>query len=479
MRIKKLLFFILILGVFISSGHSSVNNSNEVAVYANASVYPNPVFDSVAFIEFPFNLNRDDFQFFRKDSTDSNYYASIFAFVKLFNVNGVTIDSTQTVFSVKVATMLDAKKKDVQLFNKLALVAKPGIYSAQVIIVDIATKHKGEFFISKIEVPASSKSNSINFSSLNSAFNAVYVGNDSSKINPLIYKSGYNLFINPVSVFADSDKSLYIYGEIYNLEYTESERTKYQLIVNALDKDKNIYQMFGSRLSKKPGSSAVVVEKIDITGWNKGNYTIEVIAVDLATQASDTAYLPISIVSPVEVMAAAETISKEKDLYNTLTLTQKIQLVTYILTNEEKRTLDNLGEKGKENFLNAIWREHDNSPSVLDNPFRDEIIKRYLYVNQFFSTNDMKTNGWLTDRGRVYMQYGRWEQREDKEFSRTGLPFEVWYYHSYKGGGLTFIFQDFHGDDDYKLVHSNADGEVYSKKWADWITTGYMDALEK
>ena len=446
MRIKSILFFLIITGCFFGTVFSADKIQDDIAVYANASVYENPAFDSVALVEFPFNLNRDDFLFFRKDSSDSNYYASIFAFVRLF--------------------------------NKLSLPVKPGIYSAQVIIIDVASKAKGEFFISKIEVGASSKTNQINISTINSAYNAEYVGNDSLKINPLIYKHGYNLYINPVSVFANSDQSIYVYGEIYNLDFSENVRTKYQLIVNALDKDKNIYQMFGSRLSQKPGNSAVFVENIDIAGWNKGVYTIQIIAVDLATQAADTAYLPLSIVSPVEVMEAAETIASKSDPYNALTLNEKIQLVTYILTNEEKKTLDNLGEKGKENFLKAIWREHDTTPSVLSNPYRDEIIKRYKYANKYFSTNEFLSNGWNTDRGRIFMTYGKWEQREDREAPQSGFPFEVWYYHSLKGGGLTFIFEDKYGDDNYNLVHSNAIGEVYSKKWADWITTGYMDVRD-
>ncbi len=479
MQQKSFIILLFILALLSVSVHAVDIESDDIAVYSNASVYLNPAFDSVALVEFPFTLNRNNFEFIKGDTVYDGYYGRIIASVKLLNVNGIPIDSTQTIFTIKTATRAETQQADIRLFNKLSLLVKPGIYSAHITILDVVSKKKGDFFIDKILVGKSSQKNGINMSGLNSAFSAEYVGDDSTKINPLIYKNGYNLLINPVSAFTNSDKLIYIYGEIYNLEYNDESRTKYQLIVNALDKDNNIYQMYGSRLSKKPGSSAVFVEKIDIAGWHNGVYSLEVIAVDLATQVADTSYLPISIVSPQEVVLAAQNISNTADPYNNLTMKQKIQLVRYLLTMEQERTLNNLGDKGKENFLKAIWAEHDPTPSSRQNEFREDLIYRFHYSNNSFSTNEFKSDGWNTDRGRIFMQYGMWEERDDNEAPRTERAFEVWYYHSIKGGGATFIFEDYYGDDRYPLVHSSVSGEVYSKKWAEYIITGFLEVLDQ
>lgn len=478
-KIKYLIIITLLISCFSITANSTDINLTDIAVYANATVYNNPAFDSVGLVEFPFVLNRNNFEFYKPDSTDSRYFARIFAHVELLDVYGYPIDSTNTLFTVAAESLEDSKANDMRLFNKLSLVVKPGIYSARVIVIDVVSKNKGEFFIDNIVVEQSSKSNSVNLSGLNSVYSASYVGNDTSLINPLIYKNGYNLLINPISVFAEEDKSLFLYGEIYNLEYSDDSRTKYQLLINALDKDKNIYQMFGSRLSKKPGSSAAFVESIDIAGWNKGNYSIEVIVVDLATKLADTSYLPISIISPKEVLLEAEKLADFADPYNALTLKQKLQLAKFILTFEEEKTLNNLGDMGKENFLKAIWAEQDPTPNNNKNEFREEILTRYFYANERFSTNLSSNNGWNSDRGRVLMQYGKWDQRVDKEDSNAGIPFIVWNYFSLKGGGLTFIFADLHGDYAYRLVHSNAEGEIYSKKWADWIITGVLEIMQR
>ncbi len=479
MNIKSLIFVLLLSCCVTQIAVSSEINLTDIAVYANATVYNDPDLDSVSLVEFPFTLNRNNFEFYMPDSTGTNYYARIFAHVELLDVSGFPIDSTNTLFTVAAKSADDAKSNNLRLFNKLSLYVKPGIYSARVTIIDVVSKKKGEFYIDKITVEKSSKENSVNISNLSSAYNADYVGSDTTRVNPLINKNGYNLLMNPVSVFSDTDKSLFLYGEIYNLEYTENSRTKYQLIINALDKDKNIYQMFGSRLSKKPGSSAVFVETIDIAGWNKGIYSIEVIVFDLSTKKADTAYLPISIISPKEVLLAAQEISKYDDPYNNLTLKQKLQLITYLLTNDEQRVLNSLGDRGKENYLKAVWAEHDPTPSKDKNEFREEIIRRYLYANKNYSTNEKLTNGWLTDRGRIFMEYGMWEERDDKEAPSSGNPFVIWYYHSKEGTGSIFVFEDYYGDDDYRLVHSDVTGEVYDKQWADWILSGFMDLFEK
>ncbi len=470
MRIRiKYFFIVIILFCVLSISAKSKTGNTDIAVYANASVYSNPAFDSVSLVEFPFTLNRNNFEFYKPDSTDSIYFARIFAHVVLMDIYGIPVDSTNTLFTVTAASLADAAADDFRLFNKLSLFVKPGIYSARVIIIDVVSKNKGEYYIDKITVENSSQKNSVNLSALNSAYSAEYVESDSTKINLPVYKNGYDLLINPISVFADKDKYFYLYGEIYNLDYSPDTRTKYQLIINALDKNKNIYQMFGSRLSKKPGSSAFFVEKIDIAGWNKGIYTIEVIVVDLSSQKADTSYLPLSIVSPQEVILAAQEAANSSDPYNSLNLKQQIQLSTYMLNSEELKILNNLGDKGKANFLKTIWAEHDPTKGTDKNEFRDEILSRYFYANKHFSTNIAKSDGWNTDRGRIYMEYGKWERRSERGLVSGKDPIIIWNYYSLKGTEIIFIFVDRYRNDDYLLVHSTADGEVYSKEWEEYI----------
>ena len=123
-----------------------------LTVYSGAVKYNNPAFDSVVLVEFPFVLNRHEFEFFQPDTTDPNYYARIFAQVILLNVEGQAIDSATTYFSVKVPTLEEARKEGLKLFNKLSLIIKPGIYSSRLTVIDAVSKKEGEFFNGRLIV---------------------------------------------------------------------------------------------------------------------------------------------------------------------------------------------------------------------------------------------------------------------------------------------------------------------------------------
>ncbi|MFQ6009234.1 MAG: GWxTD domain-containing protein, partial [Candidatus Zixiibacteriota bacterium] len=200
---------------------------------------------------------------------------------------------------------------------------------------------------------------------------------------------------------------------------------------------------------------------------------LQVIATDKTNGTADTAQVPFRIISPEEIRLALSR-TKESDPYDTLDLEVKINLVSYFLTPDQKATLNRLNDRGKLNFLNQYWREHDENPAtkVIEN--RLELIKRYEYCNRFFSTNIDKTDGWATPRGRIYMTYGPCDELDDRLTPLLGKPYQIWYYRGVKEGKF-FVFEDLTGAGDYRLVHSNVYGEIYSQEWQDRIDQGISD----
>ena len=47
----------------------------------------------------------------------------------------------------------------------------------------------------------------------------------------------------------------------------------------------------------------------------------------------------------------------------------------------------------------------------------------------------------------------------------------VWYYLRL-GEGKLFLFEDWSGNGDYRLVHSNVYGEIFSKEWDELLNQG-------
>lgn len=476
MQTAKCFSILILFLLFLST--SSTKAKDEIAVYAGTVISNNPEYDSLVLLDFPFSLNRSDFEFFKDESfDDGKLYARIFAQVDLFDKNGLVADSVRTYFSVAVNSQEEALEKDYRLFNKLSLMVKPEIYSARLTVIDAKSKLSGEYFLDKIDVKAPHKDD-LYLAGTCLAYNINYVGESDSQYQSPMIRNGFNILINPISVFSESDTSIYIYSEIFNLYYSDMIDSYYLVSITILDKQENIYQQLGSRKQKKRGNSSVITEVINISEWPNGNYNIQLSVYDFSNSHSDTILVPLSKVSPEAVLASAESnITDFEDPYDTLSFHHKINIIKFILEEPQLKILLSLTDSGKINFMNQYWREHDIIPGTTQLENRSNMIKYYNYANYYYSSNDLKTNGWYTDRGRILMTYGICDQLDENQVPIIGNAYEVWYYYSLKSGGV-FVFEDWTGNDTYRLVHSDVFGEVYSKGWNDMIKQGYIDIRE-
>jgi len=471
---KPLLIIAVILAVSLFAGAGAVAAGDNLAVYAGVILSANPDFDSTVLVDFPFSVNRSEFSFFEPESSPGSLYARVFAQVDLLDNTGYAIDSAATYFSLIAASPEEASRPDYRVFNRLTLMVPPGEYSARLTVIDVVSKKQGEFFLDNILVRLSDRER-LSIGGTCVAYSIRYVGEDDSTFNQRMRKNGFHVVPNPVSVFADSDTIVYVYGEIYNLLMpATTDPTQYLLSIAVLDSQESLYRSFGSRIARKPGTSAVVAESFDISDFDLGGYKVQMIASDFDAKVADTAYVPFWIVSPQAVLSAVSESSEQVELYDGLSVQDHVNMVKFLLLPEQLTVLNSLPDSGKVNYLQQYWKEHDPDPTTAAVENQLEMIERYLYANKVFSTNPERSNGWASDRGRIYLTYGRWDERDDIEAPRVGNSYEVWYYRSIKEGKI-FIFEDWSGDDDYRLVHSNVFGEVYSKDWQERIEQGFID----
>lgn len=444
----------------------------ELTVRGGAIVFDNPEFGSQTLLEFPFVLSRDEFEFFRPDSADSNWYARIFAQVRLLKYDGMAVDSSNVYFSARVASLDEAAILGIRLFNNVSLLVDPGVYTARLTIIDVVSKRKSTVFYERIvmEPPAKDR---LRIGGTALAYDISFVGSQTTAGDRLV-KNGFKVLVNPLRVYSSTAKSLYFYGELYNLNYGDSSASRYRVSYAILDGLKKLVQEYGFKSKVKPGPSAVIVEELDIAGWNEGDYTLRVVAYDESSGDSDTARLAFKIITPGSGYYKS-TLIRELDPYDTLTIDVKVHLVKYLLSPPESQTLRNLNDESKDRFLTQFWGERDPDQSTRLNEFRAEQIKRYEFSNGRFSSNTKRDNGWSTDRGRIYMIYGPWERRKYVDLPQKTDPFEVWFYYSHKEGAV-FVFEDREAFFDKTLIHSNVNGERYNARWNEILKD--LDLLE-
>ena len=135
--------------------------------------------------------------------------------------------------------------------------------------------------------------------------------------------------------------------------------------------------------------------------------------------------------------------------------------VLYIITDDEKATFNALRtDEERESFIEQFWLRRNPTQRLGDNPFREEHYRRIAYANEHFTSG---IPGWKTDRGRIYIMYGRPDQTESHPTGGT------YYRESYEGGGSTTTYpfekwwyrhiDGFDGDVEIEFVDPSFSGE--------------------
>ncbi len=128
-----------------------------------------------------------------------------------------------------------------------------------------------------------------------------------------------------------------------------------------------------------------------------------------------------------------------------------IRLLKYIATSDENKCLKEA--RTPEERLKAwhdFWQNHDQTPGTPLNETKRDYYRRIELANQYFGL--MNREGWLTDRGRIFIQYGEPDQLEDYPFESDQKAYQVWYYY-HLSIQRRFVFVDNWGDKDYKLQY--------------------------
>ena len=81
------------------------------------------------------------------------------------------------------------------------------------------------------------------------------------------------------------------------------------------------------------------------------------------------------------------------------------QDVVWIITDEERKAFKALSnDEERDAFIEQFWLRRNPSPDSPENEFREEHYRRIAYANEHFAAGKP---GWKTDRGRVYIEYGK------------------------------------------------------------------------
>lgn len=303
------------------------------------------------------------------------------------------------------------------------------------------------------------------------------------------------------------------YYELYNINQETRDDNIYAVAHIEMQETGRVLEATQSVRRIDNDSVIPIFGSIDIATLPSGNYNL---VVEIRNKHNDLMLfkkLPFFRSNP-SVTEKAQSVPANMTFAAKLTdeqeLNDYIEALAPIANDAEKRDIYNLihrpGLEEKQTFMYQFWTRRD--PLNADGAWQ-EYKQRVDFVNKNFSWP--KTKGIQTDRGRVYLQYGPPDfVRDEKNFVSTKhlgggvrvnqssdvservvglqspsiekqgqifyLPYQLWRYNQIMGDDQNrcFIFWDEFRSGFYKLLHSNAKGEVRDILWERRLSQGQL-----
>ncbi len=140
--------------------------------------------------------------------------------------------------------------------------------------------------------------------------------------------------------------------------------------------------------------------------------------------------------------------------------------VVYIISSDERKVFKELkNDEERENFIEDFWNRRNPERRSSYNVFKEEHYRRIAYANDHYHSG---IPGWKTDRGRIYIMFGKPDQLESHPtggfYARTQSegggttstkPFEKWWYRHIDGIGKDDVeieFVDSSGGNEYRIA---------------------------
>ena len=298
----------------------------------------------------------------------------------------------------------------------------------------------------------------------------------------MLSRNGYDM-VPYINDFIPADiTELHPYIEVYNLD-KELGNSAYSIYLSIQQKETGrripSYDNFIRRHAAS--SSDPIYTTIDISSLPSGNYDLVAEVRNLKGEALMKKTMSFQRSNPnvtndeqaedYVASSFAALITDQKLLNYYISALYPIASTHEASTAEKIVKGDNLAEK--QAFFYRFWLKRD-----MLNPEGKwlEYQKLLQYVDEHFSYP--KTPGYMTDRGRVYLQYGPPSfVRSEKNFvgalnlNAFGtvhyLPYELWRYDLLPNDSpnRVFLFWDEFRSGFYKLLNSNARGEIITPNW--------------
>lgn len=450
---KKISLYIAILLVFTLTG-----NSQNLRAYLSYSIFNTP--DNEPYVETYLTVNGKSISYAKLD--DGSYQGTVE--VQLLFKRGDSIINYAK-YDLSGPVIKDTLKKNINFIDVQRYGLPAGEYN-----VEITLKDKN----SDLEEITSYDKFAIEFPDDKMAFSDIELlsSYEKSDKNGVLDKNGYELTPYAFNYYPQSINQLSFYAELYNSDDELGDDAF--LVISYLrpfEANKELDQYFHrKRVSAEP--VVVMLSSFDISELPSGNYLLVLEARSRTNEllvSKETfiqRYNPNARFNVTNLLVLNTQNTFVGKIKSRDTLETYIKYLSPISTDIERLYANNNMKSADEEelrkyFLN-FWIERDKlNPEMAWNEY-------LILVNQAnHSFKSVSLEGYQTDRGRVYLQYGQPNVISEQYFEPAAYPYEIWHYYQMgdqRNRKFVFYTHDL-VTNDFQLIHSNAVGELSNYRW--------------
>lgn len=304
-----------------------------------------------------------------------------------------------------------------------------------------------------------------------------------AKEGSVFAKSGYDLVPMVSSgsyYFNEAVPTLSFYVELYNTVDVLGENQPY-IVKYYLQNTSNgeVLNKYASFAKKTSSTVEPVLASFNIEKLKTGNYNLVVEALNREGESiiKKTAFFYRKNSAPsvdFQDLAKTDVTGTFADLIggiDSLYLFTKylFPISTDAERNYQKSLMTEKDLKKMKQYFYVFWSQRNDYDPQTE---WENYHKRVREVNKLYDSG--LRPGYMTDRGRVSLVYGKPALVEQRKFEPNLPPYEIWRYDQLSSRYLDivnqsnkiFVFAEFNiSSNEYELIHSNALGELNDRRW--------------
>jgi GWxTD domain-containing protein len=438
-------------------------NANSEPIYFSYSTQSYFNNDSTSLVELNFQFSETGLKYI---NYGSDKIATLVIQFEINDFNGKNI--LKEIWSNK-NTFIEKPEPDFLCGVKIFTV-KPGSYNAMIKYIDSNNIRNSD--------SANFKLNVRDYSNKKINISDIQIANEispTSNADNIFYKNGFLVIPNIESYISTPFLVLNSYCEIYNAN--QSSTYEYSLVYSLADSTGKVFYKKESKNIRPKESGITEVNSLQMEEVPSGKYFLIINVFNgLIGSATDSVRVikPYFVFNPVKdsiIKNERKKIEKIQSVIQEINplfvgktekeLDLDFKKIKYIASKSEIQIWNNIsGREPKEKYLTNFWAKRDQSPETPENEdmriYYKHLSECKLYSCAFYQ------EGWESDRGKIFLTYGKPDNIERHYSELEHRPYEIW---TYLNNNWQFIFVDRSQTGTFPLKHSTHPNEIKNENW--------------